>query len=282
MKDKIVLITGATAGIGKETAREIAAKGARVVIIGRSAAKTEAVAEELKKASGNEKIDALVADLSLMSEIRRVAEEFKTKYARLDVLVNNAGAIFDRRETTADGLEKTFALNHISYFLLTNLLLETLKKSAPARIVSVSSMAHSFGKIDFENLQSEKSFSKMSSYSASKLMNVLFTYELARRLAGTNVTANCLHPGAVASDFGDNLTGIIGWITQITKKIAFISPAKGAETSIYLATSPEVENVSGKYFDKKKAVESSAASRDENLQKRLWETSEQIVGQKFD
>lgn len=281
MENKIVLITGATAGIGKETAREIAKTGANVVIIGRDSAKTGAVADELRKASGNEKIDTLVADLSLMSGIRRAADEFKSKYERLDVLVNNAGAIFDRRELTAEGLEKTFALNHISYFLLTNLLLDTIKNSAPARIVSVSSTAHSFGKIDFENLQREKSFSKFGSYSASKLMNVLFTYELARHLKGTDVTANCLHPGAVASNFGDELTGIFGWLTQIGKKLAFISAEKGAETSVYLATSPEVETVSGRYFDSKKAVKSSTASYDENLQKRLWEASEKIVGQKF-
>lgn len=281
MDGKTFLITGATAGIGKETAREIAKTGANVVLVARDKAKGESVVEELKRATNNEKIDLLVGDLSLITEIRRVADEFQSKYERLDVLVNNAGAIFDEREVTVDGLEKTFALNHISYFLLTNLLLDKLKKSEAARIVSVSSAAHSFGKIDFDNLQSEKSFSKLGSYSNSKLMNVLFTYELARRLKETNITANCLHPGAVASNFGDGISGIFSYVMWIFKNTIAISSEKGAETSVYLATSSEVENLTGKYFDSKNVVQSSTASHDENLQKRLWEASEKIVGQEF-
>lgn len=281
MTNKIALITGATAGIGKETAREIAKSGATTVLVARNKAKGEAVVEELKRSTNNEKIDLLVADLSVISEIRRCADEFKSKYDRLDILVNNAGAIFDKRETTSDSLEKTFALNHISYFLLTNLLLDVIKQSQPARIVSVSSAAHSFGKIDFDNLQSEKSFSKLGTYSNSKLMNVLFTYELARRLKETKITANCLHPGAVASDFGNELSGIFKLLVSFGRQFFFISSEKGAETSVYLATSPEVEDVTGKYFDNKKAVSSLKISSDEDLQKRLWEKSEKIVGQKF-
>lgn len=279
MKDKIVLVTGATAGIGRETALGIAKTGATVVLVGRNEAKGAKVVAEIKAKSGNEKLDFLTADLFSIAEIRRVADEFKSKYARLDVLVNNAGAIFDKCEKTVDGLEKTFALNHISYFLLTDLLLDTIKQSAPARIVSVSSIAHQYGKIDFDNLQSEKKFSAFSSYSNSKLMNVMFTYELARRLAGTNVTANCLHPGGVASNFADNTGGFLKIMARLFKSTIAISEEKGAETSIYLATSPEVENVTGKYFDNKRAKESSKISYDENAQKKLWQQSEAIVEQ---
>lgn len=279
--NKIILITGATAGIGKETARRIAKTGAKIVLIGRNRSKGEEVVSELKRSTNNENIELLVADLASIAEIRRVADEFETKYDRLDVLVNNAGAIFDKREVTVDGLEKTFALNHISYFLLTNLLLETLKRSESARIVSVSSMAHNYGKIEFDNLQSEKSFGALATYSNSKLMNILFTYELARRLQDTKITANCLHPGGVASSFGDNMGGFFSYVVWFFKNTVAISAEKGAETSIYLATSPEVEGVSGKYFDSKKAKDSSKISYDADLQKRLWEASEKIVGQTF-
>ena len=283
MKNKIALITGATAGIGKETALGIAKTGAKVVLIGRSKAKCEEVAEEIKRAANNENIEFLVADLFSLAEIRQVADEFKSKYDRLDILVNNAGAIFDKREVTVDGFEKTFALNHLSYFLLTNLLLDVIKQSEPARIVSVSSVAHTFAsKIDFDDLQFERrSYSGFSVYGASKLMNILFTYELARRLKDTKITANCLHPGGVATNFGDNTGGFLKMFVWLFKNTFAISSAKGAETSVYLATSPEVENVTGKYFDSKKTKDSSKISHDENLQKRLWEVSEKIVGQTF-
>ena len=283
MESKIALITGATAGIGLETAKGIAKTGATVVIVGRDQAKGEKVVAEIKKETGNQNLDLLVADLFSLAAIRRLADDFKAKYSRLDILVNNAGAIFDKREMTVDGLEKTFALNHISYFLLTNLLLDVIKQSAPARIVSVSSIAHTFAKnIDFDDLQFErKKFSAMNAYAQSKLMNILFTYELARRLAGTNVTANCLHPGGVASNFADNTGGILKIVAWIFKNTFAISSAKGAETSVFLATSPDVINVTGKYFDSKKEKQSSKISYDAETQKRLWETSEQILGQKF-
>lgn len=283
MKDKVVLITGATAGIGKETARGVAQTGATVVLIGRNKEKGEQVVAEIKTATGNQNLDFLMADLFSIAEIRRVADEFKSKYDRLDVLVNNAGAIFDKRETTADGLERTFALNHISYFLLTNLLLSTIQQSAPARIISVSSIAHQFGdKVDFDDLQFErKTYSSLTAYGQSKLMNVLFTYELARRLKDTNVTANCLHPGGVASNFADNTGGLLKLAAWFFKNTFAISPARGAETSIYLATSPEIAGVSGKYFDNKKPKISSKISYDEAVQKQLWEASEKIVGQQF-
>lgn len=283
MKNKITLVTGATAGIGLETAKGIAKTGATVVLVGRDQAKGEKVIAEIKKETGNQNIELLVADLFSLEAIRGLAEDFKAKYSRLDILVNNAGAIFDRRETTVDGCEKTFALNHLSYFLLTNLLLDTIKQSAPARIVSVSSIAHTFaGKIDFDDLQFEKKkFSAMGAYGQSKLMNVLFTYELARRLEGTNVTANCLHPGGVASNFADNTGGVLKMIAWLYKNTFAISSAKGAETSVFLATSLEVENVTGKYFDNQREKQSSKISYDVEMQKSLWNVSEQIIGEKF-
>ena len=281
--DKIALVTGATAGIGLETARGIAKTGATVVIVGRDQAKCQRIVAELKAATRNEKIEFLVADLFSLAAIRRLAEDFKSKYSRLDVLVNNAGAIFDQRETTVDGFEKTFALNHLSYFLLTNLLLDMIKQSVPARIVSVSSDAHNFAKdIDFDDLQFErKKFSAMRVYAQSKLMNILFTYELARKLAGTNVTANCLHPGVVASNFADNTGGILKIAAWFFKNTFAITAAKGAEASVYLATSPDVEGVTEKYFDNKREKQSSKISYDVETQKRLWEASEKAVGQKF-
>lgn len=283
LANKIALVTGATAGIGLETARGIAKTGATVVIVGRDVAKCEKVVTELQTSTSSDKIEYLVADLFSLDAIRHLADDFKSRYSRLDVLVNNAGAIFDKRETTVDGFEKTFALNHLSYFLLTNLLLDVLKQSQPSRIVSVSSVAHTFAsKIDFDDLQFErKRYSGMGAYAQSKLMNVLFTYQLARRLTGTNVAANCLHPGGVASNFADNTGGILKAAAWLFKNTFAITPAKGAETSIYLATSTEVETITGKYFDNKREKESSKISYDVETQKRLWEASEQAVGQKF-
>ena len=283
LSSKVALVTGATAGIGLETAGGIAKTGATVVIVGRDRAKSERVVNELRAATRNEKIEFIVADLFSLRAIRELAENFKSKYSRLDILVNNAGAIFDKRETTVDGFEKTFALNHLSYFLLTNLLIDIIKQSHSSRIVSVSSVAHTFaGKIDFDDLQFErKRFSGMNAYAQSKLMNVLFTYELARRLAGANVAANCLHPGGVASNFADNTSGILKAAAWLFKNTFAITPARGAETSVYLATSPEVENVTGKYFDNRREKESSKISYDVETQQRLWETSENLVGQQF-
>lgn len=282
MMQKIVLVTGATAGIGEETALGIAKTGARTVLVGRNRAKGEKVVARIKAETGSDNCDLLVADLSSLAEIRRLADEFKSKYERLDVLVNNAGGIFDRRTETVDKIEYTFALNHLSYFLLTNLLLDSLKQAPTARVVSVSSEAHRLGKIDFDDLQYKKrKYSSMSVYGSSKLLNILFTYELARKLAGTNITANCLHPGAVASEFGNNTSGFLRGLVWLFKNTMAITPAKGAETSVYLATAGEVEAVSGKYFDSKREKESSKASHDAAAQKRLWAISEEIVGQKF-
>ena len=282
MTEKIVLVTGATAGIGEETALGIAKTGAHTILVGRNRVKGEKVIARIKSETGSDKLDLLIADLSSLTEIRRLADEFQSKYDCLDVLVNNAGGIFDQRRETVDGLEYTFALNHLSYFLLTNLLLDSLKQASQARVVSVSSEAHRIGKIDFDDVEYKKrKYGALGVYGSSKLMNVLFTHELARRLAGTNVTANCLHPGAVASEFGDNTSGLMRAIVWVFKNTMAITAKKGAETSIYLATSPDVAGVSGKYFDNKREKDSSKSSHDAAAQKRLWEISEEIAKQKF-
>jgi NAD(P)-dependent dehydrogenase (short-subunit alcohol dehydrogenase family) len=276
MDGKTVLITGATNGIGKAAALELAKKGAAVVIVGRSADKTSQTVAEIKAQSGNTNIEMIVADLSSMAEVRKVADEFKARHTRLDVLINNAGAVFTERIETVDGYEMTFAFNHLAYFLLTNLLLDTLKESAPARIVSVSSGAHRTGKINFDDLNAKNGYDS-NAYSNSKLANVMFTYELARRLEGTGVTANVLHPGVVRTGFGKNTNGFMRVaISLITPFL--LAPEQGADTVVYLASSPEVEGITGQYWYKRKAVKSSAASHDVNVQQRLWTVSEQMTG----
>ncbi len=274
MNGKICLITGATSGVGAETAKGLANMGATVVMIARNAEKLAQVKEALIAETHNEHIDVIQADLSVQSEVHKAAQEFLARYEYLHVLINNAGGVFAKRTLTADGFEYTFALNHLAYFLLTNLLLDTLKKSAPARIVNVSSMAHaSAGKFDFSDLTREKNYNAFAVYSQSKLANAMFTYELARRLEGTNVTANCLHPGFVNTGFGKNNNALYNAGLFLLQPI-MVSPQKGAETSIYLASSPEVAGITGKYFSKKKAIASSAASSDRNAQRVLWEMSE--------
>jgi retinol dehydrogenase-12 len=278
MQGKICLITGATLGIGKETALGLVRRGAHVAIVGRDADRTRAAAESIRLEAGAEEVTSLSADLSSLAEVRRLAREFKTRYSRLDVLVNNAGGIFTRREESVDGFERTWALNHLSYFLLTQELLELLKASAPARIVNVASTMHTSGVIDFDDLQGEKSYGGIRAYSQSKLANVLFTYALARRLEGTGITANCLHPGGVATGFGQNTPGALKLFMRLARPF-LITPEQGAATSIYLASSPDVEGVSGKYFAKCKSARSSAASHDEALQERLWAFSVTQIGQ---
>ncbi len=283
MQGKTVLVTGATNGIGKITALELAKMGAQVVVVGRNRAKTEATVNEIKSASGNQQVGMLLGDLSLMADVRRIASEFKAQYPRLDVLLNNAGAWNRERQETKEGLELTFALNHMSYFLLTDLLLDMLKASAPARIVNVSSEAHrSANTVDFDDLQLKRSYGMggFAAYGLSKLLNVLFTYELARRLNGTGVTANVLHPGFVATGFGHNNQGFLMGLFGLFQRMAALKPEQGAETNLYLATSPEVDTVTGKYFDKCKAVASSPLSHDEAIQRKLWEVSEQLAGMK--
>jgi retinol dehydrogenase 12 len=272
MQDKLCLVTGATLGIGRESALGLARMGAHVVIAGRDEARTRETAAAIAAQSGNAQIDFLVADLSSQAEVRRLAREFRDQYRRLDVLLHNAGAIFTKRETTVDGFERTWALNHLAQFLLTQLLLDRLEASAPARIVNVASRAHMSGTIDFNNLQGEKKFSAIGAYNRSKLANILFTYALARRLAGKGVTANCLHPGVVGTGFGQNTPGFLKTVLGLAKPF-LITPEIGAATSIYLASSPDVADVSGKYFAKCAPVASSKLSADVALQERLWELS---------
>jgi retinol dehydrogenase 14 len=277
MGEKFCLITGATSGIGKATAMGLANMGAGVVMVGRDRGRGEAALAEIKEKSTNASVDLMLADLSSQQEIHRLADEFKEAYPRLDVLINNAGVFRSDRTTTPDGLETTFAVNHLAHFLLTDLLLDVLKASAPSRIVNVSSGDHSNGIIDFDDLQGEKGYKGAKAYSQSKLANVLFTYELARRLEGTGVSANCLHPGAgIRTNFGSGVSGVLGFTVRALKPL-MKSPEKGAETSIYLASSPEVEGLSSRYFAKKAGARSSVVSHDERLARRLWEVSEDLT-----
>ncbi len=275
--DQVCLVTGATDGIGLVTARELARTGARVVAVGRDADKGAGVVSRIRAVTGNPEVVYMNADLSSQAAVRRLADEFLAQHDRLDVLINNAGGNFFRRRLTVDGLEMTFALNHLAYFLLTNLLLDTLKGSAPARIINVSSGAHRNAEIKFDDLMLERGYGFMKAYGQSKLANVLFTYELARRLAGTGVTANAVHPGWVATNIGRNNGVLARFFLRIIQGNA-ISPDEGAATSIYLATAPEMAGVTGKYYQDKKAIPSSTASYDEATARRLWEVSEKLVG----
>jgi NAD(P)-dependent dehydrogenase (short-subunit alcohol dehydrogenase family) len=276
MQGKTVIVTGATSGIGLVTARELARLGAQTVLISRSAEKCAAAVEQIKRETGQAQVSFIAADLATRAGVQQAAFEFKTSHPRLDVLVNNAGGVFMSRHVTLDGLEMTLALNHLNYFHLTILLLDLLKASGPARIVNVSSDAHRGGKIKLDDLQLTQGYSGFGAYSQSKLANVLFTYELARKLEGTNVTANTLHPGFVKTGFGKNnggfMTLVLNLLTPLQK-----SPASGAETSIYLASSPEVEGVSGKYFADCKAVESDPASYDKTVAEKLWQLSLELI-----
>lgn len=275
---KEIVVTGATDGIGKVAAKELAKMGASVTIVGRNAAKGEAVVTELRKAAGHERVGFVQADLESQWGVRAAAGAIKGRGKRLDVLLNNAGAMFQKRELTADGIERTFALNHLGYFLLTHELLDLLKASAPSRVVNVASAAHQGAKLDVTDLQNEKRYSGWVAYGQSKLANICYTYELARRLEGSGVTANCLHPGFVASRFGDNNGGWLKFAIGLAKSVAAISEEDGAKTSVYLASSPEVAGVNGKYFDKCKAISSSSVSYDTDVARELWRQSERLTG----
>jgi NAD(P)-dependent dehydrogenase (short-subunit alcohol dehydrogenase family) len=278
MTGKTVLITGATNGIGKIAAIELARMGASVAIVARSKDKGNSVLEEIKRETGRVQVELFLADLSSMADVRKLAQEFAATHTSLDVLVNNAGALYSERKLSADGLEMTFALNHVSYFLLTNLLLPVLKTAPSARVVSVSSAAHFMGKVDFEDLQAERGFNGWKAYNASKLENVMFTFALARRLQGTGVTANCLHPGFVKTGFGGGNAGFMSTLLTLGQNLFAITPEAGAQTMIHLASSPDVAGVTGRYFDKNRAVASSAASLDQVAQERLWALSEKLTG----
>ena len=278
MRDKTVLVTGATDGIGKETARRLAERGARVFIAGRNAEKGAAAVRDIATNTGTDQAEFLQADLSVQADVRGLAKAVKQRTNRLDVLVNNAGVIMFRREETRDGIEMTFGLNHLNYFLLTHELLDLLKASAPARIVSVASIAHRRAMLDFNDLQLSRGFGAWKAYSRSKLANIMFTYALARRLEGTGVTANCLHPGFVSSHFGQN--GRFLARTGMALAMRFgnaISVAQGAQTSVYLASAPEVTSQSGLYFDEGKAVKSNHASYERHAQEKLWDISARMV-----
>ncbi|GAB4581445.1 MAG: SDR family oxidoreductase [Anaerolineales bacterium] len=282
MKKKVCLITGATAGIGEVTALKLAEMGATVVGVGRNPAKCAATESRIRTKTGNPNVEFLIADLSSQAQIRTLAATFCQKYARLDVLVNNAGAFYFDRQESIDGIEMTFALNHLGYFLLTNLLLDMLKASAPARVVNVSSSAHYSGKLDLNDLEMRRKFQGWQAYANSKLANVLFTYELARRLKGTGVTATVLHPGWVATEFAhNNLGGILGIFRpfyRLFQKLTAITPEQGADTIVYLASAPEVEGITGKFFVERREKRSLAVSYDEGLAQKLWEMSEKMVG----
>lgn len=272
MHGKTVLITGATRGIGEVAAVELAKLGARVVVVGRDRARGEEAVRTVNEAGGGD-AGLLLADLSAQHEVRRLADQFRARYDRLDVLVNNAGAYFATRHESRDGIELTWALNHLAPFLLTNLLCDMLVASGPARVITVSSDAHRMGRINFSDPQGKRGYSGWGAYCQSKLANILFTVELARRLEGTGVTANSLHPGFVATNFGKSNGGVWQWLWGMAHLMA-ISPEQGAKTTIYLASSPEVAGVSGKYFDACRAVTPSSAARDEAAAARLWELSE--------
>jgi retinol dehydrogenase-14 len=267
MRNKVILITGSTDGIGRQTAVELAALGATVLVHGRNQARGKVVVEEIQTSTGNQKVDLFIADLASLKQVRELAAEIQRRYDHLDVLLNNAGIFMNERKLTEDGFEMTYAVNHLAPFLLTNLLLDLLKKSAPSRIVTVSSVAHTRGRIDFENLQAEKTFGGYYAYALSKLANVLFGHQLARQLEGTGVTSNCLHPGVIGTKLlraGFNMPGA--------------STSDGAETLIHLASSPDVEHVTGKYFQNKISISSSPVTYDETLQRELWKVSQKQTG----
>jgi retinol dehydrogenase 12 len=285
MKSKVVIITGATSGIGQVAAEQLAAKGARIVQVARDKERGQAAITRLNQVAPGIAHSIYYADLSRLSEMKRVATEIAQSEPRIDVLMNNAGAMFGKRQLTQDGLERNFALNHMSYFMMTQLLRDRLIASAPSRVVNTASDAHTSGTVDFDDLQSEKAYRfnllewmryggpAFKVYARSKLMNILYTRELARKLAGTGVTANSLHPGFVATRFGDQTGGLIGFGIGIAKRFA-LTPEQGSETLVYLASSPDVAGVTGEYFHRCRPATPSREAQDDAKAQRLWlETS---------
>jgi NAD(P)-dependent dehydrogenase (short-subunit alcohol dehydrogenase family) len=279
MGGKTALITGGTSGIGKATAVALAAMGADVVVVGRNRERGEVALGEIKSQSHSESVELMLADLSVQDEVRGLAGAFLERYDRLDVLANNAGLVQSKRTETADRIETTLAVNHLAPFLLTNLLLDRLKQSAPSRVITVSSEAQRWGDMDFDDLQSTQKYRGFPVYGMTKLANIMFTYELAERLKGTFVTANCLHPGAVGTNFGKNNGGPMTLFFRAAKPF-MRSPEQGADTLIWLASSPDVEGVSGKYFSDRKEIEAKKIVHDPATRRRLWEISEDLTGLK--
>lgn len=277
MRGKVCVITGATSGIGLVAAERLAAMGARLVLVGRDQARGEAAIARIKRRTPGAEIRIHYADLSRLAEMNHLASEIAAIEPRIDILVNNAGAMFAARSVTEDGLERTFAVNHMAYFVVTNRLKERLVAAAPARIVNTASDAHRGNTLDFDDLQSTRRYRGLTAYGRSKFANILFTREFARRLAGTGVTANCLHPGFVATRIADNNGGVFRLGVGIAKRLFALSPEQGAETIVHLASSPEVAGVSGGYFAKSRPATPTAAAQDDAAARRLWEESARIA-----
>ncbi len=277
MQGKVCIITGATSGIGLVAAQRLAAQGARLVLVGRDRARGDAALKRLRELAPRAEARIVYADLSRLAEMKRLGAEIAASEPRIDVLINNAGAVFTTRRVTEDGLELTFALNHMAYFVVTNLLLPNLRAGAPARIVSTASIAHRHAVLDFADLQTARGYAAMKAYGRSKLANILFTRELGRRLAGTGVTANCLHPGFVATRFGNDNNLFARAIIKLMM-LSAIKPEEGAQTIVYLASSPEVAEISGRYFYKSRPSTPSAAAQDDGAARRLWDESVRLAG----
>jgi NAD(P)-dependent dehydrogenase (short-subunit alcohol dehydrogenase family) len=277
LRDKTCVVTGATSGIGEETALALAGEGARLVIVARSHERGTKTLERIRAETGNPRVELALADLASLAEIRRLAQELLAACPQIHVLVNNAGVMNLTRRVTIDGFEETFAVNHLAYYALTNLLLDRLRASAPARIVNVASDAHKFGPLDPDDLHSEKRYRAMRVYGRSKSANILFTVELARRLQGTGVTVNAVHPGAVASRLGKNNGPFSRALSSLLAPF-FLSPERGARTSVHVATAPELANVSGRYFAKEREARTTAAAQDPALARRLWDESARLTG----
>ncbi len=277
MLEKVCLVTGATAGIGKVTAEALAARGAEVIICGRNQEKADNTVREIIRRTGNHAVSYLLADFSDLQQVQELAQSFQERHTRLDVLVNNAGAFFNKKVDSAYGVEMTFLVNHLAPFLLTNLLLDTLKNSKPSRIINVASEGHRQGDLNFEDLGFKKGYFGMKAYGRSKLANILFSYELARRLEGTGVDVNVLHPGHIATDMWKTSFPVIGLALKGLMSLILLTPEEGADNTIYLATSPEVEGISGKYFIKREPAESSPLSQDKEVAKRLGEISANLT-----
>lgn len=281
MQNKICLVTGGTSGIGLETAKQLARLGATVIIVGRDATKSAATVAQIRQHSGNANVEFLLADLSAQAQVRALAQQFRRRYARLDVFINNAGVAMMRRQESVDGIEMTFAVNVLAPFILTHDLLDVLKASAPSRIINVASTLHKNARFNFDDVQMKHKYDGVMAYNNSKLALLWFTYALARRLQGTGVTVNALHPGAVRTNLIARNGGFYKWIVNPIFSLQAISAEQGAQTSVYLASSPEVEKVTGKYFGKCKPRESSPMSYDEEAQERLWRLCEELTSIRY-